>query len=419
MIVNWNTCELLRSCLRSLEADLESGLCEVIVVDNGSVDGSVEMVEDEFPSVRLIANADNRGFTAATNQGHEIARGEYVLMLNSDTELVDPAALRSSHRVHGGEPRRRRAGLPDRLSRRVVPEQLLPLPEPARGASAGFVPAAALQAFTALNWDRYGLEVFTEPRDVDCVMGGFMMLRKRAVSEKPLLDEGYFMYAEEADLCYRLKSKGWRVVFYPGATVSHHHQASSGRNPRTAAWAYQAKQRGHLRFIRKWRGPVAAYFANVVMLVGLLPRALGWLAADTLAAASRLAEVRAAQRLEGEVPAVPLRGAVPAESALQQLGACGARPQPKQLERGFAAARRCGRMRAVANSGVPCRVLEDPLLRVQLVRRRSSSTDTLRSRAATSLGVERSAQAECALGHVSLHQRPRCAIELAGNERGL
>jgi GT2 family glycosyltransferase len=115
-------------------------------------------------------------------------------------------------------------------------------------------------------------------------MGGFMMLRKRAITESPLLDEGYFMYSEEADLCYRLKAAGWRVVFYPGATVSHHHQASSGRNPRTAAWAYEAKQRGRLRFIRKWRGPVAAYFANLVILIALLPRALGWLAADALAA---------------------------------------------------------------------------------------------------------------------------------------
>src|SRR5262245_34230460 len=96
VIVNWNTCELLRNCLRSLKADVESGLCEVIVVDNGSVDGSAAMVAEEFPSVRLVANPDNRGFTAATNQGYAVARGAYVLMLNSDTELIDPTALRRS-----------------------------------------------------------------------------------------------------------------------------------------------------------------------------------------------------------------------------------------------------------------------------------------------------------------------------------
>ena len=117
-------------------------------------------------------------------------------------------------------------------------------------------------------------------------------VEQRAISETPLLDEGYFMYAEEADLCYRLKSRGWRVVFYPGATVSHHYQASSGRNPRTAAWAYEAKQRGLLRFIRKWRGPIAAYFANLVILVALLPRALGWLVARHDRGLSQLAEVR-------------------------------------------------------------------------------------------------------------------------------
>jgi GT2 family glycosyltransferase len=284
VIVNWNTCELLRNCLRSLKADLEGGLCEVIVVDNGSVDGSADMVAGEFPSVRLIANADNRGFTAATNQGHEIARGVYVLMLNSDTELVDPAALRRCIDFLEANPD---VGV---LGCRIVYPDGSPQNSYFRFPSlrAVLLQASFLQQLfersRLFNWDRYGDETFTEPRDVDCVMGGFLMLRKRAISENPLLDEGYFMYAEEADLCYRLKSRGWRVVFYPGATVSHHSQASSGRNPRTAAWADEAKQRGRLRFIRKWRGPIAAYFANLIILIGLLPRAVGWLVADTIAA---------------------------------------------------------------------------------------------------------------------------------------
>lgn len=284
VIVNWNTCELLRNCLRSLKADVESGLCEVIVVDNGSADGSASMVSAEFPSVRLVANADNRGFTAATNQGYAIARGAYVLMLNSDTELIDPTALRRCLDFMEANP-----GV-GALGCRIV------YPSGSHQNSYFRFPslrAVLLQAFFLqdlfkrspfFNWDRYGLEVFTDTRDVDCVLGGFLLLRRSAISEAPLLDEGYFMYAEEADLCYRLRSRGWRVVYFPGATVSHYHQGSSGRNPRTAGWAYGAKQRGRLRFIRKWRGPTAGYLANVVVLLGLLPRALGWLAADALAA---------------------------------------------------------------------------------------------------------------------------------------
>nr|HID14311.1 glycosyltransferase family 2 protein [Anaerolineae bacterium] len=93
VIVNWNVCDLLRRCLHSI---LSSGQqpatsIEIIVVDNGSTDGSVEMVRAEFPGVRLIANADNRGFPAANNQGIAAARGRYVLLLNPDTEVVGDA----------------------------------------------------------------------------------------------------------------------------------------------------------------------------------------------------------------------------------------------------------------------------------------------------------------------------------------
>ena len=284
VIVNWNTQELLRACLSSLMSDHRHGICEIVVVDNGSIDGSVEMVTEEFRSVRLIANSENRGFAAATNQGFDTARGDYVLLLNSDTE-VGPTALRDSMAFLDTN---RDVGV---LGCRIV--------YPDGSAQNSYfrfpsVRAVCLQAFflqqifkhsRLLNWGRYGLEQFTEPRDVDCVIGGFMMLRACAISERPLLDEGYFMYAEEADLCYRLKSRRWRVVFHPGTSVAHHHQASSGRNPSTAAWAYEAKQRGHLRFIRKWRGFSAAYVANLIMLMGLVPRVVGWLLADLIAAA--------------------------------------------------------------------------------------------------------------------------------------
>lgn len=283
VIVNWNTRELLRNCLCSLMGDLRAARCEIIVVDNGSSDGSAAMVAEEFETVRLIQNADNRGFTAATNQGFAVATGEFVLLLNSDTEVAE-AALRDSLAFMEASPG---VGI---LGCRVD------YPSGAPQSSCFRFPslrAALLQALyleqlfkhsKLFNWDRYGYDPFTETREVDCVMGSFMLVRVAAVVEEPLLDEGYFMYAEEADLCYRLKSAGWKVAFYPDARVAHHHMASSAGNPRTAAWAYQAKQRGTLRFLWKWRRLPVGYLANLVTLLGLVPRSIVWLLADVAAA---------------------------------------------------------------------------------------------------------------------------------------
>ncbi len=283
VVVNWNTRELLRHCLESLKGDLERGLYEIIVVDNGSSDGSAEMVGESFPGVRLLANRTNRGFTAATNQGHALAVGDYTLMLNSDTVVEDTTLGRSVDYLDAHP----EVGV---LGCRVTYPDGSPQNSFFRDPSlrAVLLQASFLEQLFKrspfFNWDRYGFERFARTTEVDCVMGGFMMIRESAIPETPLLDEGYFMYAEEADLCHRLRGAGWKVVYHPEPTVVHHHQASSGRDSRTAAWAYEAKQCGTLRFLRKWRGLPVAYLANLIMLIGLLPRAVGWLVADLVGA---------------------------------------------------------------------------------------------------------------------------------------
>ena len=278
VIVNWNTRDMLRHCLGSLQDDVDTGLCEIVVVDNGSEDGSQAMVEREFPSVSLIRNAENRGFTYATNQGFAQARTDYVLMLNSDAE-VDKKALTATVEFLEANPDVAAVGC-----RLIFPNgkpQSSCFRDPSLFAVAMNVlhlaqlfPKSAL-----LNRDRYGFAAWDRVQDVDCVMGSFMMLRRSSVTEEPLLDEGFLMYGEELDLTHRLRAAGWRVVYFPGATVVHHHGGSAG-NPRVAAWAYEAKQRAWLRFFRKWRGVPTAWIANLMMLVGSIPRCIGWGAAD-------------------------------------------------------------------------------------------------------------------------------------------
>jgi GT2 family glycosyltransferase len=107
-------------------------------------------------------------------------------------------------------------------------------------------------------------------------MGSFMLIRRSMVGKESLLDEGYFMYAEETDLCWQLKQAGRKVVYLPGATAVHQLSGSTSKNPKASAWAYGAKRRGILRFLCIRRGVPRAYLANILYLIDLLPRAVGW-----------------------------------------------------------------------------------------------------------------------------------------------
>ncbi len=269
VIVSWNTRELLRACLASLERAPQPAEREVIVVDNGSRDGTPRMVREEFPGVLLLVNELNEGFARAVNRGARRARGRYLLLLNSDTEIVGDA-LSACARYLDGHPEAAAVGC-----------RLL-YPDGRRQSSCFRFPnlrGLLLQALylprlfphhPVWNFGRYGQARWSEPRRVDCVMGSFLMLRAGAVAGEPLLDEGYFLYAEEADLCYRLALRGGATVYLPGAEIVHRHGGSSRAVP---VWAAHASRRGTLRFFYKWRGPGIAWLANALMLAEVLPRA--------------------------------------------------------------------------------------------------------------------------------------------------
>ena len=277
VIVSWNTAELLRACLESLTLSLdeESGLCEVIVADNGSGDGSLEMVAKEFPRVRLVRNEKNLGFAGGVNSGFREAGGRYVLLLNSDTTVTKRAlddCLQYLDRHDEIGILGCRLLFPDG----TVQSSTFRFPS-LSGVFLGATWLAQLFPRNAFfNSERYGRKEWSEVTPVDCVMGSVMFIRRGLIEGDTLLDDGYFMYGEETDLCWRIKQMGKRVMFYPHATVVHHHSGSSSSSRRTSAWAYGAKRRGILRFLRIRRGWLCAYLANVIFLVDLLPRALGW-----------------------------------------------------------------------------------------------------------------------------------------------
>ena len=226
LIVNWNTRQLLRECLKSLRTVSEQPLWEIIVVDNGSVDGSGEMVRQEFPQVRLIVNSENRGYAAANNQAAQTAQGCYFLLLNSDTRVLPNSverllAFAQSHPKAGAVAPK--LVYPDgriQLSLRSFPTPLALL----------FAALGLDRIFPHSRWiGRYRMTWFTYDRvaEVDQPMASALLVRREAWEQAGGMDEAMPVFFNDVDFCWRLKKAGWRIYFLPDAVVIHHHGAST------------------------------------------------------------------------------------------------------------------------------------------------------------------------------------------------
>jgi GT2 family glycosyltransferase len=237
VIVNYNVRDLLRDCLASVYDSRGDLSFEVCVVDNGSEDGSADMVAEEFPRVRIV-RTENRGYAAGNNLGlREFGFGgngdsgssppRYALLLNPDTVLL-PSALADmlafmEERAQAGVagPRLvREDGSLDRACRRSFPTPKVALYRMS-GLSRLFPRS---QRFGRYNLTYLPPDVTTE---VDSVVGAFMLIRGEALNQVGLLDEQFFMYAEDLDLCYRIKQQGWQVWYNAGVTVLHYKGQSS------------------------------------------------------------------------------------------------------------------------------------------------------------------------------------------------
>ncbi|HNT78648.1 MAG TPA: glycosyltransferase family 2 protein [Anaerolineae bacterium] len=250
VIVSWNVRELLRRALASVVASWGDvpGL-EVIVVDNGSQDGSPTMVAQEFPQARLILNTDNRGYGAANNQGLDAASGEFLLVLNPDIEAVDDALPRLVD-VMRAQPDIGMLGpqllWPDgsvQSSRRNFPT--LPVL---------FLESTWLEKLMPRQISRH-YYVQDRPddamQDVDWITGAAMLTRRAVLEQVGGFDAGFFMYSEELDWCRRVKAAGWRVAYCSEARIVHHEGKSSEQ---VVAARHVYFQSSKVRYTRKYHG---------------------------------------------------------------------------------------------------------------------------------------------------------------------
>jgi N-acetylglucosaminyl-diphospho-decaprenol L-rhamnosyltransferase len=265
VIVSYRGEALLRGCLESLRRHPAGVPTRVHVIDNASQDGTSEMVAREFPLVVLTVNKRNAGFAAAANLGIGAGSAPHVLVLNPDCEIREGTLDRLLELLEArpevgicGPALVRPSGEPDHAAKRGFPT---PLSSLGHFAGLGRRPRApaALRGYAAPDPSRAG--------PVDAVNGAFMLIRRSALEQVGLFDEGYWMYMEDLDLCYRMREAGWMTWYEPSAVALHHKGGSSGVN-RGARLNY-AFHYGMYRFYRKHYAPVRNQLINAVVYVAI------------------------------------------------------------------------------------------------------------------------------------------------------
>ena len=271
IIVNWNTRDLLRACLRSLGETCADAPHEVIVVDNASSDGSAAMVAEEFPQARLVANAENVGYAEGNNQGIELAEGEFLWLLNPDTEILPNAAERllrfmQEHTDCGAlgckllnTPTLQHSNTPTlQRSCRTFPTPDVIIME-ALGLSRLFPRHRLFGKYRMTWWD------YDDVREVDQPMASSLLIRREVVEQVGGMDEAFPIFFNDVDLCYRIKQAGWKIYFTPDAQVIHHGGASTRQvKPQMIRESHQSL----LRFYEKhYRGKISPLVYALVKLI--------------------------------------------------------------------------------------------------------------------------------------------------------
>jgi GT2 family glycosyltransferase len=258
IILSYNTKDLLRKCLWSVFASKIDFKFEVLVPDNGSTDGSADMIKQDFPQAKFINTGGNIGFSKGNNIALRQAQGKYVLLLNPDTE-VNPDTLDKSIKYLESHSEVGAMGckvlLPsgqlDQACRRKFPNP-----------KNSFLRLFGLSKFSDYNF----VTPIDQEIEVDAVMGAYMMVRKDLIDKVGLLDEDYFMYGEDLDWCWRIKEAGYKIMYYPACSITHYKYGSSQLIPfKTIRMAHKAMK----IFYRKHYAGKSNWLFNKLVYLGI------------------------------------------------------------------------------------------------------------------------------------------------------
>ena len=232
IIVNYETYDLTKQTIKSVITQEQPFNYDIYLVDNGSTDGSIERLQEDFLKeskdgmIKFILNPENRGFAHANNLALKKTQAEYVLLLNSDTVVLDNCLEASLNYM---ETHQDTGALGCKV---VLPDNTLD--KACRRSFPDFY--VSFYRMTGLSrlfpkskrFGRYNLTYLDEDEtyEVDCVVGAFMLVRQKTIQEVGLLDETFFMYGEDIDWCYRIKAANWKIIYFSDAKIIHYKGAS-------------------------------------------------------------------------------------------------------------------------------------------------------------------------------------------------
>ncbi len=255
IIVNYKVADLVERCIASVYEHTKGVKFEIYLIDNASGDDVVPRISAKFPEVNIIANNENLGFASACNQGIQLCRGEFVLLLNPDTELKDDAISKVVDKMRGEQDvgiagihllntdgTHQSSGV--RHFPKPLDQLLIMLKVPHLLGDIGPVRKYMMHDFD-----------YRDTQDVDQVMGAFYCVRRKLIEQIGPLDQGFFIWFEEVDFCRRAKNANWRIRYYHDVEAYHHRGTSFGQVStfRKQAWI----RRSLRRYMKKHHGPAA------------------------------------------------------------------------------------------------------------------------------------------------------------------
>lgn len=269
VFTHWNVRDMLRDCLRSVKEKTTGITYEIIIVDDGSTDGSVEMIRSEFPEVRLVANSENIGVAKSYNKGAALVTGRYMQMLNTDMVLVNNAIkilydfLESRPDAGACCGKLRNRDMTTQVSFGSFPGVL--------GACADAFGLRHLLPF--IPWPQAGVcpdETIDMPREAEYLSGADMLIRKEVIDRIGFFDERYTSYCEETDFCYRVRhDTPWRLFYVPQAEIVHFGGQSFSRVPE---YRLRLMYSGYHKFFSKHHGKAYSFIARSLMAFQFLRR---------------------------------------------------------------------------------------------------------------------------------------------------